>query len=159
GEAEDANGKLGQAVRDLGVQQGQTQRALDDLGAQQRETEQALYDNLIALADREWWANNIAKAEETLKRCPGRLCGWEWQYQQRRLQQEVLTLGGKGNQLRGMAYSPDGKLLATQGGTQGSDWDLKLWDADTGRELRTLAHGFRGVKFNILAFSPDGLRL
>src|SRR5262249_59077349 len=84
GEAEDRNGKRGQAVRDLGVQQGETQRALDDLGAQQRETEQALYDNLIALADREWWANNIAKVEETLKRCPGKLCGWEWHYQQRR---------------------------------------------------------------------------
>jgi hypothetical protein len=50
-----------------------------------------------------------------------------------------------------LAYSPDGARLAAGGGNT-----VKIWDADTGREHRTLDHG---SLVNGVAFSPDGARL
>ncbi len=53
----------------------------------------------------------------------------------------------------GCAYSPDGKTFvsASQDGT------LKLWDAETGKEMRTLTGHKDSV--NSCAYSPDGTRL
>src|SRR5205807_48572 len=48
-----------------------------------------------------------------------------------------------------MAFSPDGKILATEGGLR----MILLWEADTGKDLRS----FAGHKHNVhaLAFAPD----
>jgi WD40 repeat protein len=74
--------------------------------------------------------------------------------------QETLRLKAPG--LNGIAFSPDGKLLACgfgEGMIAGSrdPFDLPLWDAVTGRPALTLkghTAPIRGV-----AFSPDGSRL
>jgi WD40 repeat protein len=54
-----------------------------------------------------------------------------------------------------VAYAPDGNLI-----TGGGDWNrpgrVKLWDASTGRELRTLQH--TGEVLSV-AVSPDGQRI
>ena len=49
-----------------------------------------------------------------------------------------------------MAFSPDGRLLATAGGDQ----TARLWDPATGDCLRTLTGHTDDV--NRVAFSPDG---
>ena len=52
-----------------------------------------------------------------------------------------------------MAFSPDGKRLASASG----DGTVKVWDAATGQETLTLK-GHTGVVSSV-AFSPDGKRL
>src|SRR5215467_2705269 len=52
-----------------------------------------------------------------------------------------------------LAYSPDAKLLATVG----DDELARLWDPETGREIRKLSGHQGGVE--CVAFSPDGKQL
>jgi WD40 repeat protein/serine/threonine protein kinase len=59
---------------------------------------------------------------------------------------ELLTIKGGGGSV---AYSPDGKRLASPG-----EGGLKVWDAQTGKELFSLK-GQRGEVCSV-AFSPDG---
>jgi WD40 repeat protein len=62
------------------------------------------------------------------------------------------TVGHQGG-VNGLAYSPDGKVLASAG----RDHTVRLWDPATGKELRIL----RGHKQAVLAvaFAPDGKTL
>ena len=66
---------------------------------------------------------------------------------------ESLTLKGHTGEVHGVAFSPDGKWLATASG----DRTVKVWDTTSGQETRTLK-GHTG-NVNGVAFSPDGKRL
>jgi WD40 repeat protein len=71
---------------------------------------------------------------------------------------EVLkTLEGHTDRVFGLAFSPDGVLLASGSGmgpSDVSDYTLKIWDVDSGRELHAL-QGHSG-DIHAVAFSPDG---
>src|SRR5262249_52419987 len=71
---------------------------------------------------------------------------------------EVSTLGAHDRVIRGLAFSPDGRHLASVS----ADSQMKLWDATRLREVqearRTVPVWISQLPFN-LAFSPDGRRL
>lgn len=62
---------------------------------------------------------------------------------------ETRRLAGHESAVRGLAFSPDGKVLASAG-TTGTDGNIRLWDVATGKELPKLD---AAAPF---AFTPDG---
>jgi RNA polymerase sigma factor (sigma-70 family) len=60
----------------------------------------------------------------------------------------------------GIAFSPDGKLMASGGydNDHGNEF-ARLWDVETGKELRRFPHGKPCYGIRSLAFSPDGKTL
>jgi WD40 repeat protein len=67
---------------------------------------------------------------------------------------ELATYKGNLGPILSVAYSPDGKRLASAGGSGPGFGEIKVWDAETGQELHTLPACGTSV-----AFSPDGRRI
>jgi WD40 domain-containing protein len=63
----------------------------------------------------------------------------------------------RGTPVRSMAYSPDGKILATTNdyGMMRASGKVDFWEAATGKHIRTFASG-KMVSYQSLAFSPNG---
>jgi WD40 repeat protein/tetratricopeptide (TPR) repeat protein len=145
----------------------------------QGRAEAALYHSRMSQAALQWQANNFAQTQTALQRCvPAEgepdLRGWEWRHFQGACNAELFTLSGTRpgdvNWVWGVAFSPDGRYLASAAGVanyldlnEGLPGVWRLWDLTAGfpqtnpepvQSMPGTAHGLHG--FHVLAFSPDG---
>ena len=124
------------------------------------------YTALIALAERTLKEEHPVRAIKVLDGCPPDRRSWEWAYLRRLcsspavLPANPLVLQHQGGDrsgvwkghptgVWGLGFSPNGQILASNGGTK-----VNLWNVANGRQVGALlGHGDGG--FNV-AFSPDG---
>src|SRR5207245_1387076 len=88
-------------------EKAKTEREKAQTDAAKEELERTLYYRSIALAEREWSANNMDRVEQLLEECPADLRGWEWHYL-KRLQHQTLQPLRHDSIVFGVAYSPTG---------------------------------------------------
>jgi WD40 repeat protein/tetratricopeptide (TPR) repeat protein/tRNA A-37 threonylcarbamoyl transferase component Bud32 len=151
--------------------QERAERAQVEEARQREVAERHLDFNHFLLAYREWLDFNVVRAEELVAaRQPPADSPWEWGYLRRLCQAELLKLGGHEEHVRAVAFSSDGRRLATSTGIwkgnppdptgeRGSRFPgvVRVWDAATG-ELLWQGSGHTGSVLSV-AFSPDGRRL
>jgi WD40 repeat protein len=78
---------------------------------------------------------------------------WEW-YFLRGLCRGRFTLSGHDYQAKALAFHPSGKRLASVGGPPDRPGEIKLWEVETGKLLRTETVPRGGLL--AVAYSPDG---
>ena len=124
------------------------ERAEDTTKAKAEELRHTLYVNSIQLADAKYREGNIGHVRALLDACPEDLRGWEWRRLAYVSDQPCMTLRGHDDIVYSVALDPEGKRIIS--GSQ--DGTVKVWDADTGAELKSLQHGSTvwSVAFNQL---------
>ncbi len=150
-----------EAVNQQQIAEDQRNRADEQRARAERQEElnrRQLYAAHMNLAAQEWDGANIGRMQELLnnhrpKAGQEDLRGFEWYYFWRLSHSDLFILPHP--EIYSVAFSPDGKKLATAGAASGGY--LKLWNADTDREL-TMLKGSVGSFFS-MAFSPDDKKL
>lgn len=132
------------------------QRARAD--AKEREARRFLYIAHMNLAQTAWDSNRVDRIIQLLEPygkqpLADELRGFEWYYWNRLCHRELRTLQGHKAAVKHVAFSPDGKRLASTS----DDGTIKVWEAATGRELHSLEGHTSRVE--CAAFSPDGTRI
>jgi WD40 repeat protein/serine/threonine protein kinase len=105
-------------------------------------------DSVVFSPDGQLLAAAINHSKPREEAGPGEVKLWDM-----RTRRELHCLRGHSKLVGSIAFSPDGKWLASAS----ADQTLKLWDVATGKEMQTLrgkANGIHGV-----AIHPDGQRL
>jgi eukaryotic-like serine/threonine-protein kinase len=150
------------ALRELAEQQRDTATRARDGEQQARQQAESAREMLarvnnartVDLAHRAWKENQVGRAQELLDSCPPKLRGWEWHYVQQLCHAELLMLGRDAGLVSPASFSPDGFLVVGLS----DDGVVRVWDAQTGKELLVLRDGARGGMGWVL-FSPDGERI
>jgi eukaryotic-like serine/threonine-protein kinase len=131
-------------------QRGRAEEALGRAAEALDRAEATLYSSRTLLAYREWSANQVRVAEKMLLECPPERRGWEWRYLHRLCHPETRGwTTNPPNEVRAVAWSPDGKTLAVSTGDH-----VRLLDVATGRAVRSW-ESKQGYVMK-LAFGPGG---
>ena len=96
--------------------------------------------------------NNVSAARRALDAAPEEHRNWEWNHFEYRLQGAQRIMRGHEAAVWGLAISPDGRLLASAS----HDSTVRMWNAETGDVIATLAGQDLSLYHSQLDFSPDG---
>jgi serine/threonine protein kinase/WD40 repeat protein len=145
----------------------ETEQALDQTKTSLDREEHASYLKTIALAYRDVLDKDFRHAADLLKSCDPKKCDWEWHYLMRRSNAVFRRLQAEHPVLFDLAYSPDGKLLASlTEDLQQHRVALEIWNADSGEKVQTIVdssataagvHSWRWVPS--LTFNHDGSQI
>jgi WD40 repeat protein len=135
--------------------EAQTQRGR--AASQEQANRRLQYASNMNLAQEAWEDANVGRVDELLESSRPHsgeedLRGFEWYYLWRLSHRYSSTLRHNSG-VYSVAFSPDGKRLATGSG----EGAVKLWDTGAGQEIGAL----KGQSYRVssVAFSPDGKRL
>jgi WD40 repeat protein/predicted Ser/Thr protein kinase len=142
------------AERNRAERAAQAEAAQRKLAEQERD--KAIRERYIAqigLAENRIEERAFALAEDFLATCPTDLRHWEWGRLLLLCRREPVTLKTPPRWVRSLAFSPDGKRVACSGG----DGTIRLFETDSGRELRRFAAHPGEVE--CVLFAPDGAHI
>jgi WD40 repeat protein/serine/threonine protein kinase len=134
-----------------------TQKLNRQLADSFSEAKTIFYHSNVVLAQREWLANDVAKAEELLDAAPPDLRRWEWHHLKRGCRSERMTWRASASSVNAVVFSPDGEriALACGNGLRPNAPDVvRVCDVFTGQNLLVLK-GHTGPVMSV-AYNPDG---
>jgi WD40 repeat protein/tetratricopeptide (TPR) repeat protein/tRNA A-37 threonylcarbamoyl transferase component Bud32 len=161
--AEDEARKARESEKQALEAKGEAETAREHKDRQLTRAERLLYAGQIDRAQQYWREGNAEAALDQLDRCRWDYRDWEHAYLYTLFQASHLTLQGHTVGAHSVCFSPDGRRLASASGVsdqQKHKWtsgEVKVWDAQTGREVLTL-RGHTSFVTSV-CFNPDGTRL
>jgi serine/threonine protein kinase/DNA-binding beta-propeller fold protein YncE len=118
-----------------------------------RQTEAHLARRSTALARAAWMTDDYDLARQSLLECPSALRDAEWDYLDRVCHAEQFVLRGHKWNINAVAYSRDGRLVASVTVTK----EVKLWNAASAELVRSITPN--DIVPESVAFAPDGHQL
>jgi WD40 repeat protein len=127
----------------LAKKEGEARQELQKISERLRESS---YFQNLSMAELTWQRGEVTRPRKLLQDCEPLYRHWEWHYLQLLTEPEVQTLQGHKGKVRHIAFSPDGRSLASAS----LDKTVQVWDLAGSTPPLTLQHS-ESVKDVVIA--------